>query len=69
MTLAKDDPRNVDAVVKRKDELVVLASKAGINCAAALENVGDDTIAQIGVLAKLLAIDATIALNPSASLS
>ena len=68
MTLAKDDPRNVDVLLKRKDELVALASKAGINCVAALENLGDDTIAQIGVLAKLLGIDATIALNPSASL-
>jgi hypothetical protein len=68
MTLAKDDPRNVDVLVKRKDELFALTSRAGINCAAALESVGDDTIAQIGILAKLLGIDAMIALNPSASL-
>jgi len=67
MALAKTDPRNVDVVVKRKEELLGLAAKAGINCNAALENSGGDTIVQIGVLAKLLGIDAMVALNPAAS--
>jgi hypothetical protein len=69
MALAKDDPRNADVLVKRRDELLALASKAGINSNAPLENAGDDTVAQIGILAKLLGIDAMIALDASSSLT
>jgi hypothetical protein len=69
MTFAKkDDPRNADEFVKRKEDLLVLAAKTGFDATKALETVGDDNIAQIGVLATLLEIDARIALNTSVSL-
>ncbi len=65
----ENDPRNTDALIKRKEELVALAKKTGIKYAEALESVGDDNVAQIGMLARLMGINATIALNTRASLA
>jgi hypothetical protein len=69
MKPTKNDPRNADAVIKRKDELVALAKRAGIDYIKALKKTGDDNVIRIGVLAKLLGIDATIALNTTVPLA
>jgi hypothetical protein len=70
MTSAKkDEPRNVEEFVNRKEELLALAANAGIDVTRELENVGGDSISQIGLLARLLGIDARVALNVSVSLA
>jgi hypothetical protein len=62
------DPRNADAVVKRKEELLALARTAGADVEAALRAAPADNVAHIGVLAQLLGLDALTALNPAAPL-
>lgn len=62
------DPRNADAVVKRKEQLLALAKAAGADVEAALRAAPADNVAHIGVLAQLLGFDALTALNPAAPL-
>jgi hypothetical protein len=64
-----DDPRNATEVIRRKEELVAAAKTAGLDYATALAQAPDDNVAQIGVLAKLLGVDAIAALDPGVPVS
>ena len=59
------DPRNAKELIARKEQLIELARQKGIDYSSALAKAPSDTVAQIGVLARLLRIDASIALVPS----
>jgi hypothetical protein len=59
------DPRNAKELIARKEQLIELARQKGIDYSSALSKAPSDTVAQIGVLARLLRIDASIALVPS----
>jgi hypothetical protein len=64
-----DDPRNAKEVISRKEELLAAAKAAGLDCATALADAPADNVAQIGLLARLLGIDALAALDPSVPVS
>jgi Pyruvate/2-oxoacid:ferredoxin oxidoreductase gamma subunit len=64
-----DDPRNASEVIRRKEELVGAATAAGLEYATALANAPRDNVAHIGVLARLLGIDALAALDTAIPLS
>jgi hypothetical protein len=64
-----DDPRNAREVISRKEELVAAAKAAGVDYAAALADAPADNVAHIGLLARLLGIDALAALDPSVPVS
>jgi hypothetical protein len=64
-----DDPRNVDEVISRKEELVAAAKAARLDYVTALANAPADNVAHIGVLAKVLGIDVFAALDPAVPVS
>jgi hypothetical protein len=68
MNAVAADPRNAEPLVKRKEELLALAKTAGVDVDGALRECPADNVAHIGLLARLLGIDALTALNPAAPL-
>lgn len=69
MNAVAADPRNAEPLVKRKEQLLALAKTAGADVDGALRECPADNVAHIGVLAKLLGIDALTALDPAAPLA
>ena len=64
-----DDPRNAKEVLSRKEELLAVAKAAGLDYATALADAPADNVAHIGLLARLLGIDALAALDPAVPVS
>lgn len=64
-----DDARNANEVISRKEELLAAAEATGLDYAKALAVAPADNVAHIGVLARLLGIDALAALDPSIPVS
>ena len=69
MNVGPDDARNAKEVVSRKEELLAAAKAKGLNYETALADAPADNVAHIGLLARLLGIDALAALDPSVPVS